>query len=79
MVASLAEIPFPVREYYKNLMLLGLWHSTITPDVDILLSSIVHDLMVLHSGGLLMDVDDKGNDKKFNLSKPFSGEKGIEV
>ncbi|CAF3360763.1 unnamed protein product [Rotaria sp. Silwood2] len=38
------------------MMLFGLWHSTITPDLDRLLSCIVHNLMVLQSGGLLIDI-----------------------
>ncbi|CAF3173338.1 unnamed protein product, partial [Rotaria sp. Silwood2] len=61
VVAVLAEIPHPVREYDKNMMLFGLWHSTITPDPDRLLSCIVHNLMVLQSGGLLIAIDDEGN------------------
>ncbi|CAM4790447.1 unnamed protein product [Rotaria magnacalcarata] len=60
VVAVLAEIPFPFREHQRNMMLLGLWHSTCTPNVDLLLSSIVHDLMVLRTSGLLIDIGDKG-------------------
>jgi hypothetical protein len=43
------------------MMLFGLWHSTVTPNPDLLLSAIVHDLMVLRSGGLLIDLADEGN------------------
>ncbi len=64
-MAVLAEIPYPVREYHKNIMLFGLWHSVVTPDADRLLSSIVHDLMVLRTGGLLIDVGNQGNQQDF--------------
>lgn len=57
----MAEIPYPFREYFKNLMLFTLWNSTSTPDVDKLLSYIVHDLMVLRGGGLLIDIPNEGN------------------
>lgn len=43
------------------MMLFALWNSTSTPDADRLLSFIVHDLMVLRSGGLLIDIPNEGN------------------
>ena len=59
MVGLIAQIPHPIREYHKNVMLLGLWHSTVSSDPDRLLHSIVHDLLVLHSGGLLIDAGEE--------------------
>jgi hypothetical protein len=53
----LAEIPPPVREYLPNLMLFGLWHSPITPPVDILLTKIVHRIRLLMSFGIDMSFD----------------------
>jgi len=40
---------------------LVLLHSTVTPNADQILSTIVYDLMVLPSGGLLIDFVDESN------------------
>jgi hypothetical protein len=53
----LTKIPPPVREYLPNLMLFGLWHSSITPPVDILLTKIVHPIRTLMSFGIDMFFD----------------------
>ncbi|CAF0925433.1 unnamed protein product [Rotaria sp. Silwood1] len=61
VVGMIAQIPHPIREYQKNIMLFGLWHSCVSPNPDRLLSSIVHDLMVLRAGGLTIDVGTESN------------------
>lgn len=51
-MAYLVEIPPPVREYLNNLMLLGLWHSPISPPINLLLTRIVHQLKLLIATGI---------------------------
>ena len=41
LFASIVEIPPPVREYQKNIVLLGLWSSKCKPDVNVFLSHAV--------------------------------------
>jgi len=41
LFASIVEIPPPVREYQKNIILLGLWSSKSKPDVNIFLKHAV--------------------------------------
>jgi hypothetical protein len=53
----LAEIPPPIREYLPNLMLFGLWHSPITPPVDLLLTKIVHRIRCLMVFGIDLVID----------------------
>lgn len=54
------------------MMLFGLWHSTDTPDADRLLSSVMHELMVLCTGDLLIDVGDQGDEHVFTQVKEVS-------
>jgi hypothetical protein len=49
--------------------LFGLWHSTVTPNADRLLTTIVHDLLVLRSGGLLIDLADEGKPRFYLFKK----------
>jgi hypothetical protein len=41
LFASIVEIPPPVREYQKNIVLLGLWSSKCKPDVNVFLNHTV--------------------------------------
>lgn len=41
LFASIVEIPPPVREYQKNILLLGLWSSKTKPDVNVFLKHTV--------------------------------------
>ncbi|CAF0896875.1 unnamed protein product [Rotaria sordida] len=40
VIATIAELPLPIREFKENVVLLGLWHSPKSPPVDILLGDI---------------------------------------
>lgn len=51
------EIPPPVREYANNVLLLGVWHSSVTPPATILLTKIVQNIEVLMVTGLNLSVD----------------------
>ncbi|CAF3121624.1 unnamed protein product [Rotaria sp. Silwood2] len=51
IMSFIAEIPYPIREYYNNIILLGLWHSRVTPPASILLDKIVKNLKLLKATG----------------------------
>ena len=60
VLATIVEIPPPVRDFDHNVILMGLWHSSIEPSAEILLTEIVDSICVLRTNGLLLDLDKKG-------------------
>ena len=65
-MAFLVEIPHPLRERVNNIMLLGLWHSPVTPPASLLLSKIVSNIKLLKATGINMQVD---NSKLVNFQQ----------
>ncbi|CAF4012972.1 unnamed protein product, partial [Rotaria sordida] len=63
---TIAEIPPPVREYQRNVMLFGLYHSTKSPTADMLLGNIVKTIKRLQTHGLIINLGAK--DKLFNIN-----------
>ncbi|CAF1571165.1 unnamed protein product [Rotaria magnacalcarata] len=51
VIATIAEIPLPIREYKENVVLLGLWHSPKSPSVEILLGRIMENINKLQING----------------------------
>ncbi|CAF1198932.1 unnamed protein product [Adineta steineri] len=52
VISYLVEIPPPIREYLNNTLLLGLWHSAVTPPCHLLLNKIVHNIKCLFMSGI---------------------------
>ncbi|CAF2853088.1 unnamed protein product [Rotaria sp. Silwood2] len=52
VMSTLVEIPPFIRERLDNMMLLGLWHSPVTPPTDLLLSKIVYLIKSLTMTGI---------------------------
>lgn len=46
------EIPYPIREYVNNIILLGLWHSSVSPPFTLLLDKIVKNIKTLIATGI---------------------------
>ncbi|CAF4123302.1 unnamed protein product, partial [Rotaria sp. Silwood2] len=57
IMSFIAEIPYPIREYYNNIILLGLWHSRVTPPASILLDKIVKNLKLLKATGVNLQIN----------------------
>ncbi|CAF2380024.1 unnamed protein product [Rotaria sp. Silwood2] len=49
--SAIVEIPPPVREYQSNILTLGLWVSTIKPNVNLFLEGIIEQLLNLSNHG----------------------------
>ena len=54
IIATLAELPLPVREFRENVILLGLWHSSKSPPVNILLDHVVDNIKKYRTSGILL-------------------------
>ncbi|CAF1297369.1 unnamed protein product [Rotaria magnacalcarata] len=52
ILSFLVEIPPPVREHVNNTLLLGLWHSPVTPPCHLLLNRIVDNIKCLIATGI---------------------------
>ena len=63
VLASIAELPLPIREYKENIVLLGLWHSPKSPPVAILLGTIIDNLRKLQINGF--NIQFEGGKLKF--------------
>jgi hypothetical protein len=59
-MSFLVEIPPPIREHVNNTMLLGLWHSPISPPASLLLDKIVDNIKLLKATGINIQM---GNSK----------------
>ncbi|CAF4602001.1 unnamed protein product, partial [Didymodactylos carnosus] len=57
--ASIVEIPPPVREYQKNIIVVALWSSKKKPNVNIFLEECVRELKYLMIVGTSIFVDDE--------------------
>ena len=57
--ASLVELPPPVREYQKNIIVLAVWSSTIKPDPNVFLHQTIEELKYLIDHGTSIFIDDK--------------------
>ncbi|CAF1229297.1 unnamed protein product, partial [Rotaria sordida] len=53
------EIPPPLRENVNNILLLGLWHSPVTPPCALLLNKIVDNIKLLIATGINVVIKDK--------------------
>ncbi|CAF3939417.1 unnamed protein product, partial [Rotaria sp. Silwood1] len=49
--SAIVELPPPVREYQSNILTLGLWVSTIKPNVNLFLEGIIEQLLDLSNHG----------------------------
>ncbi|CAF4095285.1 unnamed protein product [Rotaria sp. Silwood2] len=56
---TIAEIPPPVREYQRNVMLFALYHSTKSPTAEMLFGNIVKTIKRLQTSGLLINLGKK--------------------
>ncbi|CAF1928317.1 unnamed protein product [Rotaria magnacalcarata] len=74
VLATIAEIPLPCREYKENVVLLGLWHSTKSSPVNILLGSIVDNIKKLQMSGLDIPFQGKAYLSQFASSYSKCGE-----
>ncbi|CAF5110219.1 unnamed protein product, partial [Rotaria magnacalcarata] len=45
--ASIVELPPPIRDYQKNIVLLSLWASRVKPDPDVFLQETIEELKLL--------------------------------
>jgi hypothetical protein len=64
LFASVVELPPPIREHQRNIILLALWASKRKPDANIFLDETINDLQKLMTDGLtlfLRDVEYKIN------------------
>ncbi|CAF4427093.1 unnamed protein product [Rotaria sp. Silwood2] len=52
VISFLVEISPPLREYINNILLLGLWHSPVTPPGSLLLDKIVNNIKLLMATGI---------------------------
>ena len=59
MFCTIAEIPPPVREYQRNVMLFALYHSTASPTAEVLLESVVKTIKRLQTTGLIVNLGKK--------------------
>ncbi|CAF3964082.1 unnamed protein product [Rotaria sordida] len=67
VMSFLVEIPPFIRERLDNMMLLGLWHSPISPPTDLLLSRIVYLIKSLTMTGIDILVGKKNYRQEFDL------------
>ena len=56
--ASLVELPPPIREFQKNIIVLALWSSRIKPDPNVFLNATVEELKFLVDNGTSIFIDD---------------------
>ncbi|CAF3472495.1 unnamed protein product [Rotaria socialis] len=49
--ASIVELPPPIRDYQKNIVLLSLWTSRVKPDPDVFLHETIEELKLLINNG----------------------------
>ena len=56
-MAFIAEIPYPIREYFNNIVLLGIWHSSVTPPASLLLQKVVKNLKLLKTNGVNLQIN----------------------
>ncbi|CAF3953082.1 unnamed protein product [Rotaria sordida] len=59
VISFLVEIPPPLREYFNNIVLLGLWHSPVTPPCSLLLDKIVNNIKLLMATGINIYLNNK--------------------
>ncbi|CAF2985812.1 unnamed protein product, partial [Rotaria sp. Silwood2] len=59
ILSFLAEIPPPLRENVNNILLLGLWHSPVTPPCALLLNKIVDNIKLLIATGINVVIKDE--------------------
>ncbi|CAF1171701.1 unnamed protein product [Adineta steineri] len=57
VISFLCEIPPPIREHLNNTMLLGLWHSPVSPPASLLLDKIVENIKVLEAFGMNIQIE----------------------
>ena len=57
ILATVAQLPLPVREFKENIILLGLWHSLKNSPVNILLDNIVHNMKKFQRIGILLELE----------------------
>jgi hypothetical protein len=55
--ASLVELPPPVRDYQKNIVLMSLWISRKKPDANVFLDETIEELKQLINGGTSMFIN----------------------
>ena len=80
MLCTIAEIPPPIRDYQRNVILFALHHSPIGPTAEILLGSIVKTIKRLQTSGLIINLRKRD---KYNLflkrTSPDSDKKFLTV
>ncbi|CAF3867587.1 unnamed protein product [Rotaria sordida] len=59
LFASVIEIPPPVRDYQRNILILALWSSRKKPDIDIFLDGTIAQLQTLMKYGTTICLDEQ--------------------
>ncbi|CAF5161886.1 unnamed protein product, partial [Rotaria magnacalcarata] len=57
--ASIVELPPPIRDYQKNIVLLSLWASRVKPDPDVFLQETIEELKLLINNGTSIFINEQ--------------------
>ena len=57
--ASIVELPPPIRDYQKNIVLLSLWVSRVKPDPDVFLHETIEELKLLINNGTSIFINEQ--------------------
>ena len=59
LLCTIAKIPYPIREWRNNIVLIALWHSPIQPPMHLFFRNVVHQLRQPEKTRLSVDLGEK--------------------
>ena len=67
VLASIVEVPRPLRDNQQNLILICLWHSPRQPSAEQLFGKVTDELICLLQDGIDININGLGKSNKENI------------
>ena len=71
VLASIAEVPRPLRDNQQNLILICLWHSQRRPSAEHLFGKVTDELICLLQDGIDININGLDKNNKENICHPL--------